>query len=126
MRLAPRRWHLRATVEAEVKRLEPLDLLANAVLSLVRASAAALEDRERLPSTLCEEISALGPAFAQLANTQQPWPPRLVAEVGDIASHAIEHATTPKADRAPAIASLLRATRHDLVNLVQGGDRAAG
>jgi uncharacterized membrane protein YgaE (UPF0421/DUF939 family) len=37
-RVAPRRWRLRAAVDAEVGRTGRLDLLANAVLSLIRAA----------------------------------------------------------------------------------------
>ena len=36
VRVAPRRWRLRAEVDAETQRTAQLDLLANAVISLIR------------------------------------------------------------------------------------------
>ena len=121
VRIAPRRWHQRTAVELEVERVAQLDLLANAVLSLVRSSAGALDDHEHLPSALCGAISALAPALAELADTQQPWPPDLVGNVNEVASRTMEHVAALSFARAPAIASLLRATGRDLIALTQAG-----
>ena len=46
VRIAPRRWHLHRAIDAEDQRIAQLDLLANSMLSLVRAVTGAIDDGE--------------------------------------------------------------------------------
>lgn len=119
VRIAPRRWHLRGAVAAEDERVARLDLLANAVLSLVRAATGAHDDQERLPAELEDRIAALASAITRLASTPQPWPPELVRDVELVAAGAIEQAAAQPVDRAPVVASIMRATARDLLAIVE-------
>jgi uncharacterized membrane protein YgaE (UPF0421/DUF939 family) len=125
VRIAPRRWPLRAIVDAEEQRIARLDLLANTVLSLMRAATGALDDGESLPPSLRGEIAALATAIGSLAGTPQPWPRELVREIGEIANRAIEQAAAQRVDRVPVIMSLVRAGARDLVELLKAEPPAA-
>ena len=89
-------------VAAEDRRIARFDLLANAVLSLVRAMVLGLEDREQLPDWLSEQIASLAGSLRKLAATPQPWPPELARDVAAIAWHAVPrpsaHPCRPRAD----------------------------
>ncbi|WP_329044899.1 FUSC family protein [Amycolatopsis sp. NBC_01488] len=65
--IAPRRWRSRASVDAAIARSRHLTLLANAVLSLVRVSGAAVDVGEDLPHALGEAVAELARACAALA-----------------------------------------------------------
>jgi uncharacterized membrane protein YgaE (UPF0421/DUF939 family) len=119
VRIAPRRWHLRAVVEAEDGRIARLDLLANAVLSLVRAATAPLDDRPPLPAPLREQIAELATAIERLSSTAQPWPPALLEDVAGVARRSVERAGATRVDRAAVVASILRATAQDLDDVIR-------
>ena len=118
VRIAPRRWHLRPLVDAEDRRVARFDLLANAVLSLVRATVAVLEDGESLPARLRDPIDALAAALRELARTPQPWPPQLLGDVAAVARRATDDAPTVNVDRVPTVSAILRATAADLAAVI--------
>jgi len=122
VRIAPRRWHLRAVVDAENRRTARLDLLANAVLGLIRAAGFQTSARRPVPSELEQQIAALALAIGGLSAAGQPWAPELLDEVGRVAAEAIGHSPVDDATPGPVLASILRATATDLVELI-GSDR---
>jgi uncharacterized membrane protein YgaE (UPF0421/DUF939 family) len=122
VRIAPRRWHLRPLVDAEDRRVARFDLLANAVLSLVRTTVAGLEDGQSLPAWLEDQVRALAGALRNLAQTSQPWPPELVREVGALARDALDEAPAAPVDRVPMVSAILRATVRDLAAVIEGDD----
>jgi uncharacterized membrane protein YgaE (UPF0421/DUF939 family) len=119
VRVAPRRWRLRGVVDAEDRRIARLDLLANAILSLVRAVAGAFDDKESLPAGLQAQIGSFARALTNLADTPQPWPEPVVRDAVATANAAIGHAAAQNVDRSPVIASILRAGGRDLLELLQ-------
>lgn len=126
VRIAPRRWRLRPLVDAEDRRIARFDLLANAVLSLVRAATAGLEGGEPLPGQLKEQIGALAAALNDLARTPQPWPPELAHHVVGVARRAIGEAPASSVDRVPTVSAILRATARDLVAVTDQEDTGVG
>ena len=67
VRLAPRRWHLRPAVRAADDRLAHLNLLANAVLSLLRSTVGGIGVEPTLPAHLRAAIHQLTGALGALA-----------------------------------------------------------
>jgi uncharacterized membrane protein YgaE (UPF0421/DUF939 family) len=122
VRIAPRRWHLRSVVAAEDRRIARLDLLANSTISLVRAVTLAIDASESLPSALEEQIIRYAEAMRSLADVPQPWPEAVVGHAAEIARQAIEHASEQRVDRAPIVASILRAGARDLLALTRQPD----
>jgi uncharacterized membrane protein YgaE (UPF0421/DUF939 family) len=114
VRIAPRRWPLRTTVDAEDRRLARLHLLADAALALVRAAAGALEDGQPLPASVDRHIAALATAIGRLAMAPDPWPPRLLRAVDEITRGAIAQRAGERADWTPVVASTLRTAAQDL------------
>jgi uncharacterized membrane protein YgaE (UPF0421/DUF939 family) len=114
VRVAPRRWALRAIVDAEDLRLARLHLLADAALGLVRAGTAALEDRQPLAASLERHIAALATAMSHLASTPHPWPPGLMSAVEEVTQRAISEQAGERADWPPVVAAGLRTTARDL------------
>jgi hypothetical protein len=110
VRVAPRRWRLRTTVDAEIERTEPLDLLANAVLSLVRATAS--RDVPR-PTLLERDISALAESITVLAEAPRPWSGGTLEGVRRQARGAREVAECALAET-PVVAAIVRAIATDL------------
>jgi hypothetical protein len=131
VRVAPRRWHLRAAVDAENRRTAQLDLLANAVLGLVRTGAfelrnsAASSGHAHLPALLEPEIAALGSAIASLTAAPPPWPDRVVREVLASAKRSSERAAAHGADRETLLASLVDTVAGDLERVVELGPEIA-
>lgn len=117
VRLAPRRFALRTSVDAEVKRTGRLDLLANAVLSLIRAATRRGGDSPGLT----DRIASLAGGIAGLAEADRPWPPALLTEVQSRAQDAIEQVTAREVDPDQVVASILRATARDLVAVIESG-----
>ncbi len=74
VRVAPRRWRLRSAVEAESHRTARLELLANAVLGLVRAAATEIHGAQPIATELEPQISRLADVIERLADTPRPWP----------------------------------------------------
>jgi uncharacterized membrane protein YgaE (UPF0421/DUF939 family) len=126
VRVAPRRWRLRAAVDAEVERTAQLDLLANAVLSLVRAATAVDYRGEQPPEALEPEIAELASAISRLASEPRPWSSTVVKDVLDQVGRAGEDAAAHGLERNPVIASIVRAVATDVEDLVGGVDRHAG
>jgi uncharacterized membrane protein YgaE (UPF0421/DUF939 family) len=119
VRIAPSRWRLRGLVDAELRRLAWLHLLADAVLGLLRAATGTLEDRQPLPAPLDDHIAALATALGRLASTPQPWPPQLLRAVGEVAARPIEAPVGAHADWVPVITSSLRTTGRDLEQVIK-------
>ena len=115
VRVAPRRWRLRAEVAREDERIGQLDLLANAALSLFRVAIDALDEGEALPRELCANLDELAKVLGLLAGAPQPWPAELRSGAGARVGAAVDAVAPASAHRAPILASLLRATGRDLL-----------
>jgi uncharacterized membrane protein YgaE (UPF0421/DUF939 family) len=122
VRIAPRRWHLRPRVDAEVSRTAHLDLLANAVLSLMRAATVMPAAEEPLPAEMREQVTVLAATLRRLAEAPQPWPPELVREISAQAHAAIDRVARRPVERETIVASILRAAATDLLELIEPAD----
>jgi uncharacterized membrane protein YgaE (UPF0421/DUF939 family) len=118
VRIAPRRWRLRSVVGAENERTARLDLLANAVVGLVRATTV---EEGPLPEPLIRQIEALGRTLDRLATVDQPWPPALRAHALRVAQGAVEYASTVQRERGATTTAILGATATDLSRVVEAG-----
>jgi uncharacterized membrane protein YgaE (UPF0421/DUF939 family) len=116
VRIAPRRWSLRALVDAENDRTARLDLLANAVIGLVRAT---MVEEGTLPEPLMQQIDALGRTLDRLATVDQPWPPALREHVLRVAEGAVEYASTVRREPGTTTTAILGATAVDLSRLLE-------
>jgi uncharacterized membrane protein YgaE (UPF0421/DUF939 family) len=119
VRVAPRRFVLRPAVDAEVGRTSRVDLLANAVLSLIRAATLRSDGREAPPAELLEAIGSLAEGLSELAAAERPWPPALLAELQHRADDAIAQVTARNVDPDQVVASILRATARDLIAVIE-------
>jgi uncharacterized membrane protein YgaE (UPF0421/DUF939 family) len=115
VRVAPRRWRLRGAVALEDARIGRLDLLANAVLSLFRVSADALDEGDALAAALSPSVVALADVLGTLAEAPQPWLPDVCAEVAAQVNSTVAAVGSRSASRAPLIASIIRATGRDVL-----------
>jgi hypothetical protein len=93
-----------------------LDLLANAVVGVVRAATA---EPEPLPEALDRQIKALSVALDRLAATEQPWPPAVREEVARIAQQATDYARPVRGERGATTTAILGATGADLSLLLE-------
>jgi uncharacterized membrane protein YgaE (UPF0421/DUF939 family) len=119
VRVAPRRFGLRAAVDSEVERTARVDLLANAVLSLVRAATVRSDGRPRPPAEVQDEMASLAEALSDLAAAERPWPPALLTEIQRRANEAIGQVTARNVDPDQVVASILRATARDLIAVIE-------
>lgn len=119
VRVAPRRFHLRPEVDAEVTRTGRVDLLANAVLSLIRAATLRSDGGQPPPGELQETIASLAEGLSDLAAAERPWPPALLAEVERRADDAITQVTARQVDTDQVVASILRAAARDLLSVIE-------
>ena len=122
VRVAPRRWRLRGEVEHESRRIAKLDLLANAVVGLVRASTTDVYGPQPIPSPLGQQIDALGGALERLASAPQPWPSELPAEIASVVAAVTERATAFAANRVEIVGSIVRAAAADLAAAIDVHD----
>ena len=120
VRVAPRRWRLRAAVDAEIERTARLDLLANAVLSLLRATTSAERRGQQLHAALEPELGTLASVTAHLASTPPPWPPEFVAASVAEVRRAGEEAAAHGIAHDPVVATILRAVATDLKDVITG------
>jgi uncharacterized membrane protein YgaE (UPF0421/DUF939 family) len=118
VRIAPRRWSLRSAVDGEIGRVAQLDLLANAVLGLVRAVSTEVYGAGPAPASLHPQVAALASTVNDLAQTRRPWPPSLIADIDQVVARATAAATEAAADRESVIATVLRAAADDLARVV--------
>lgn len=116
VRIAPRRWGMREPIDAEIRRTAQLDLLANAVLGLVRAATA---ETEPLPEALDRQIAGLTIALERLAEAARPWPPEIRQQVGAISTKATAYAARLRGDRGATTTTILGATGADLAELIE-------
>jgi hypothetical protein len=121
VRVAPRRWRLRATVDAETERIARLDLLANAVLSLIRAAVTAEQRGEHLSNGLVGDIAALRDALGRLAGAPRPWSAAELDPVRAQARQAVEDAAARAGEESPVVAAIVRAVATDLEDVVRSG-----
>jgi uncharacterized membrane protein YgaE (UPF0421/DUF939 family) len=119
VRVAPRRFHLRPAVDAEATRTGRVDLLANAVLSLIRAATLRSDGRQPPPAELQDTIASLAEGLSDLAAAERPWPPALLAEIERRAEHAIDQVTARQVDADQVVASILRAAARDLLSVIE-------
>jgi hypothetical protein len=118
VRIAPRRWRLREAVTREDSRISRLDLLSNAVLSLLRVSADALDEAESLPGGVSGGVAAIAEVLTMLANTPQPWPAELCSAATARVDETLAAVGSQAGARAPVIASIVRATGRDVLNVL--------
>ena len=116
VRIAPRRWSMRAPIDAEIRRTAQLDLMATAVLGLVRAASA---ETEPLPEALDRRIAGLSIALERLAEAGRPWPPEIRQQVGAISTEATAYAARLRGDRGATTTAVLGATGADLAELIE-------
>jgi uncharacterized membrane protein YgaE (UPF0421/DUF939 family) len=116
VRVAPRRWRLRPVVDTEIARTARLDLLANAVVGLVRAANA---EPGPLPASLRRHSEALALTLDRLATVPQPWPMTLREHAREVATRASEYADTVRVEPVAAATAILGATAEDLSRLVE-------
>jgi uncharacterized membrane protein YgaE (UPF0421/DUF939 family) len=116
VRIAPRRWRLRLVVDGEIARTAQLDLLANAVVGLVRAANA---EPGPLPAPVRGHIEAFAVTLDRLATVPQPWPRTLRDHAREVATNASEYADTIRVDPEAAATAILGATAVDLARLVE-------
>ena len=102
----------------EDQRISQLDLLANAALSLFRVAIDALDEGESLPRELCANLDELAKVLGLLAAVPQPWPEELRAGATVRVGAAVDAVAPASAHRAPIVASLLRATGRDLLEIL--------
>jgi uncharacterized membrane protein YgaE (UPF0421/DUF939 family) len=121
VRIAPRRWRLRAAVDAESSRTTQLELLANAVLGLVRTAATEIHGTTPITRELASQISTLAEAIERLADTTGPWPDDLRAQVQRLTVRTLERPAAPPAERDAVTAAIVRAAADDLARVVVGG-----
>jgi hypothetical protein len=117
-RIAPRRWRLRAAVDAEDRRTAHLDLLANAVISLMRAVSVRVASEGVPPPELQRQVGLLAGVLHSLAEAERPWPVGVVQETEAAARASIEYAGARGIDRDHVVAAILRATARDLIAVI--------
>jgi uncharacterized membrane protein YgaE (UPF0421/DUF939 family) len=114
VRVAPRRWRRRAAVDAENDRTAQLDLLANAVISLIR-SVTVQRDLPLPDPDLQQQITLMAGALRWLAEAPHPWPEPVRREAEAAARAALAHADARGIDRDQVVAAILRAVARDLI-----------
>jgi uncharacterized membrane protein YgaE (UPF0421/DUF939 family) len=118
VRVAPRRWRLRGAVEAEDRRTAQLDLLANAVISLMRALTASVVAEAAPTFELQSQVARLADALRWLSEAPRPWPDGVIQEAERAARAAVEYTTVRGVDREQVVAAILRAAARDLIAVV--------
>ena len=118
VKVAPRRWPLRPAVLAEADRIAQLDLLANAVLGLVRAAGSDVYGTRPLPDRVRALLAELTDAIRRLAATPQPWPPEVIASVERRVEEVGRGDGSDTSDRGTIVASVLRAAADDLAVVI--------
>jgi len=118
VKVAPRRWSLRPAVLAETDRIAQLDLLANAVLGLVRAAGSDIYGTRPLPDRVRALLAELTDAIRRLAATPQPWPPEVIASVERRVEEVGRGDGSDTGDRGAIVASVLRAAADDLAHVI--------
>jgi hypothetical protein len=103
-------------VDAENERTAQLDLLANAVLGLLRAATVEF-DQDPLPRSL-QRISELGGAIGLLAGAAA-MAAQLRADVAKLAASASEHTAVAPAGRSSVVGPILRAAARDPSRVIE-------
>ena len=114
VRVAPRRFSLRAVVDAEAERTGRLDLLANAALSLMRAVITAEDRGEHVGEAFGHDITALAGVLDRLVIEPRPWSEAVVAEIRAAARRISENAT--RSGESPVVSAIVRAVATDVEN----------
>ena len=120
VRIAPRRWHLRAVVASQIDRLTQMDSLVDSVVVLARAAIGDGHTGEPLPEGVQREIALLGDALSRLGKTEQPWPAELLRDVRATTDQALSGVASKPHDGAAAVGPFLDATAVDLAALITG------
>jgi uncharacterized membrane protein YgaE (UPF0421/DUF939 family) len=115
VRVAPRRWRLRQVVDEENRRTLTVDLLATAVLGLLRAATLAVEGNEPAVAARQRHITELAAAVRALARAPRPWPAEVRESVRAAASVAIDSSGV---DRRAVVDWTLWTTASDLARVV--------
>ena len=118
VRVAPRRWSRRAAVDAENARTAQLDLLANAVISLIRSVTPPVGTDAPPDPELIGEITAMAGALRWLAEAERPWSDTVMRETEAVAREALERAGARGIDRTAVSAAILRAVAADVIAVI--------
>lgn len=119
VRVAPRRFPRRRAVDAENRRTAQLDLLANAVISLIRSVTAPPGAGAPPSPELIDEITVMAGALRWLAESDRPWPETVLREAQAVARTAQAHADARGLDREHVTAAILRAVASDLIAVIE-------
>ena len=119
VRVAPRRFPLRAAVDAEAERTAQLDLLANGALSLMRAAITTEGRGEHVGETLDRSIAVLAAMLGRLVAAPRPWPPEVVAGIRADARRVRDEATTSGVAESVVVATIVRAVATDVEAVVE-------
>jgi uncharacterized membrane protein YgaE (UPF0421/DUF939 family) len=122
VRVAPRRWRLRRLVDAEERRTSQLDLLSNAVLSLLRSLTTSVALEAPPGPELEGQVQELAGTLDQLARSPRPWPGDVIAHAQAAAQAALHYTDQRGIDREHVVAAILRATARDLLAVVNRSD----
>ena len=122
VRVAPRRWRLRRLVDTEERRTSQLDLLSNAVLSLLRSLTTSVALEAPPGPELEGQVQVLAGALDQLARSPRPWPDDVIAHAQATAEAALRYTDQRGIDREHVVAAILRATALDLLAVVNRSD----
>jgi len=117
VRLAPRWWHLRSTVQAADERLAHVNLLASGVMSLLRTTIDGLGVEPALPAQLHGAIHQLSAALGALAENGEAGTSEAVAGAARAGRLAAEGRHEP-GTHALLIASIIAACVGDLYRIV--------
>jgi uncharacterized membrane protein YgaE (UPF0421/DUF939 family) len=116
VRVAPRRWKLRAVVDAENARTAQLDLFAGAILGLIRTITAESGD---ISPGLVERLNELMRLIKLLAGTPQPWPQHVLNRVRGTSATIASLAEATGVEREQAVTAVLSAAATGLSHVLE-------
>ena len=106
-------------MDAENRRTAQLDLLANAVISLIR-SVTPRAGAGTLPNPdLIREITVMSGALRWLAESDRPWPDTVLREAEAVARSALARADARGVDHDHVTAAIVRAVAGDLIAVIE-------
>lgn len=118
VRVAPRRMRMRPLVEREEQRAARVYLLANAVLSLMRARRDVRELGVPAPPECAAQIDALAHAIETLEHGARPWSSATVQEVGAGMRRLVLHPLSLESPGSAVLTIAIRRVADDVLRLL--------
>ena len=118
VRVAPRRMRMRPLVEREEQRAARVYLLANAVLSLMRARRDVRELGVPAPPECAAQIDAIARAVETLEHGARPWSPAVVQEVGASMRRLVLHPLSLESPGSAVLTIAIRRVADDVLRLL--------